>query len=73
MPQPSGGPPVNIDERLLFALVLAVGVVVPGTADYALAALGFETAGMVVWGLGYLGMALFVWYRWVRPLDFGAP
>jgi hypothetical protein len=69
-PQPLGLS-MNIDERLLFAIVLAVGVVVPGAADYALASLGFETVGMVVWGLGYLGMALFVWYRWVRPLDFG--
>lgn len=63
---------MNIDERLLFAVVLAVGVVLPGGADYAFSALGFGTVGMVVWGLGYLGMVLFVWYRWVRPLDFGA-
>ncbi len=63
---------MNIDERLLFAVVLAAGVVLPGGADYALSALGFETVGMVVWGVGYLGMALFVWYRWIRPLDFGA-
>lgn len=63
---------MNIDDRLLFAVVLAAGVVLPGGADYALASLGFETVGMVVWGVGYLGMALFIWYRWVRPLDFGA-
>ncbi|WP_435077505.1 hypothetical protein [Halococcus sp. AFM35] len=63
---------MNVDERLLFAVVLAGGVVLPGGADYALSALGFETVGMVVWGVGYLGMALFIWYRWIRPLDFGA-
>lgn len=63
---------MNIDERVLLGLVLAVGVVVPGGADYALSALGFDTIGMVVWAVGYLGMVLFIWYRWIRPLDFGA-
>ena len=60
------------DERLLFGLVVAVGVVVPGMADYVLSSLGFDTIGMLVWGVGYLAMALFVWYRWIRPIDFGA-
>ena len=63
---------MNIDERVLIAVVLAAGVVLPGAADYALSSVGFETIGMVVWALGYLGMILFVWYRWIRPLDFGA-
>jgi hypothetical protein len=62
---------MNVDDRLLFAAVLAAGVIIPGAADYALAAFGFDTVGMVVWGLGYFGMILFIWYRWVRPLDFG--
>ena len=60
------------NERLLFGLVVAAGVVVPGMADYALSSLGFDTIGMLVWGVGYLAMALFVWYRWIRPIDFGA-
>ena len=60
------------DERLLFGLVVAVGVVVPGMADYVLSSLGFDTIGMLVWGVGYLAMALFVWYRWIRPIDLGA-
>ena len=63
---------MTIDERLLFGLVVAAGVVVPGRADYALSSLGFDTIGMLVWGVGYLAMALFVWYRWIRPIDFGA-
>ncbi|GAA0476978.1 hypothetical protein MUK72_01600 [Halococcus dombrowskii] len=63
---------MSIDERVLFAIVLAIGVVLPGGANYALSSLGFETAGTAVWAFGYLGVALFVWYRWVRPLDFGA-
>ena len=63
---------MTIDERLLFGLVVATGVVVPGMADYALSSLGFDTIGMLVWGVGYLAMALFVWYRWIRPIDFGA-
>lgn len=63
---------MTIDERLLFGLVVAVGVVVPGMADYVLSSLGFDTIGMLVWGVGYLTMALFVWYRWIRPIDLGA-
>jgi hypothetical protein len=63
---------MSIDDRLLFAIVLAAGVVLPGGANYALSSLGFETAGSVVWVLGYLGMVLLLWYRWIRPLDFGA-
>lgn len=63
---------MTIDERLLFGLVVAVGVVVPGMADYVLSSFGFDTIGMLVWGVGYLAMALFVWYRWIRPIDLGA-
>jgi hypothetical protein len=62
---------VSIDERVLFAIVLAAGVVLPGGANYALSSLGFGTAGSIVWALGYIGMVLLIWYRWVRPLDFG--
>jgi hypothetical protein len=64
---------VTLDERVLFGLVLATGVVVPGAADFALSKAGFDTAGTVVWAFGYLTMALVVWYRWVRPLDLTGP
>lgn len=64
---------MTLDERALFGLVLAVGVIVPGGADYALSAVGYDTAGMVVWAVGYLAMVLVVWYRWIRPLEFTGP
>ncbi|PSP19336.1 hypothetical protein BRC80_02830 [Halobacteriales archaeon QH_9_66_26] len=64
---------MTIDERVLFGLVLAVGVVVPGTTNYALTAAGYDTVGSVVWAVGYVTMALVVWYRWVRPLDLTGP
>jgi len=64
---------VTLDERVLFGIVLAAGVFVPGVADYALSTAGFDTAGMVVWAVGYLTMAAVVWYRWVRPLDLTGP
>ena len=64
---------MTVDERVLLGAVLAAGVVVPGVADYALSTAGFDTAGMVVWAVGYLTMALVVWYRWIRPLDLSGP
>ena len=69
----SGDPVVTIDERVLFGIVLAAGVVLPGAADYALSMAGYDTVGMVVWIVGYFGMVLAVWYRWIRPLDFTGP
>lgn len=64
---------MNIDERVLFGVVLATGVVVPGAADYALSMAGYDTLGMVVWAGGYFAMVLAVWYRWIRPIDFTGP
>lgn len=57
----------------MLALVLATGVVVPGFADYALSTAGYPSVGMVVWAVGYVLMALVVWYRWIRPLDLAGP
>jgi hypothetical protein len=64
---------MTLDERVLLGVVLAAGVVVPGIADFALSNAGFDTAGTVAWAVGYLSMALVVWYRWLRPLDFSGP
>ncbi|HET7322949.1 MAG TPA: hypothetical protein VFJ06_01310 [Halococcus sp.] len=64
---------MTLDERVTFGLVLTAGVVIPGFVVYALAALGYDTAGMVVWVVGYSSMVLFIWYRWVRPLDLSGP
>lgn len=55
--------------RVTFALVLAIGVIGPGLANYYLARSGYETVGTAVWALGYTTMVLVLWYVWVRPLD----
>lgn len=62
-----------VNERVAFGLVLTVGVVVPGVVNYVLSHTGYGTAGTVVWVGGYLTMVLFVWYRWIRPLDLTGP
>lgn len=59
--------------RLLLAVVVAVGVVVPGVARRFLGQAGYETLGAAVFVLGYGAMVLFVWYRWIRPLDLTGP
>lgn len=60
-------------SRVQLGLVLVVGIVVPGFADYVLSTAGYPSVGMVVWAFGYLTMALVVWYRWLRPLDLSGP
>lgn len=64
---------MTLNRRVTFALVLTAGVVIPGFALYGLAAIGYDTIGMVVWAVGYIAMALFIWYRWIRPLDLTGP
>ncbi len=64
---------MTLDERVAFGLVLAAGVIIPGFVVYVLSAIGYDTLGTVVWVVGYLTMALFVWYRWIRPLDLTGP
>lgn len=59
--------------RLTFALVLAVGVIGPGLANYFLVQGGYETLGTAVWALGYTTMVIVLWYVWVRPLDLTGP
>jgi len=58
-------------EAVRVGLTLAVGVVVPGLANYALANAGYPTLGTVAWATGYLSVMVAAWYVWVRPVDFG--
>ena len=58
---------------LLLALVLFVGVVVPGLARRALGLAGYTNLGRAVFVLGYGLMILIVWYVWIRPLDLSGP
>lgn len=57
------------DEKLRFGAALAVGVLVPGLADYALNAAGYAALGSVVWATGYLTAMVAIWFIWIRPLD----
>jgi len=63
----------GLSEKAKFALVLSGGVVLPGLANYGLAAVGYDTLGSLVWVLGYVGAVLLIWYVWVRPLDLTGP
>ena len=57
----------------LLALVLFVGIVVPGLARRALGQAGYTNLGRVVFVLGYGLMVVVVWYVWIRPLDLSGP
>lgn len=56
-------------EQVRLGLALALGVIVPGLANYALASAGYPTLASAAWAGGYLTAMLAVWYVWVRPLD----
>jgi hypothetical protein len=56
-----------------FAIVVLVGVLVPGLTNHFLSQAGFHTVGSVLWYAGYGVMALVLWYGWVRPLEFSEP
>jgi hypothetical protein len=51
------------------ALVLVAAFVGVGLADYALTVSGYGDVGIVVWVVGYGGLVVVGWYRWLRPLD----
>ena len=62
-----------MNSRLMLGIVLVAGVVLPGLMDYALHQAGYPALGTAVWAMGYVGMVLAVWARWIRPLDLGNP
>lgn len=49
---------MKLDDRVFFSIVLTTSVVIPGVADFVLSNAGYDTAGIVAWGVGYLSMAL---------------
>lgn len=64
---------VSSPGRTVFAMVLIVGVIGPGLANYFLAQAGYGTLGTAVWAFGYATMVFVLWYVWVRPLDLAGP
>lgn len=62
-----------LSQKLQLAFTAAAAVIIPGVADYALAAMGYETLATLVWVSGYGFGVIVIWYVWVRPLDITAP
>jgi hypothetical protein len=60
-------------DKLLLAVVIVTGVVLPGLARRFLGEAGYSALGTVVFILGYAGMIFLVWYGWIRPLDLTGP
>lgn len=62
------------DDRLpgwaTAAVVLALGVVLAGLADYALSQAGHPSLGTLAWVAGYSAAVLVVWAGWLRGVDF---
>ncbi|MFB6073776.1 MAG: hypothetical protein ABEJ89_02045 [Haloarculaceae archaeon] len=56
-----------------FALTVVAIILVPGLAHFVLSGLGYPTVGTLTWVVGYGSGALYVWYRWIRPLNIVAP
>lgn len=53
--------------------VVAAGVLIPGLVSRYLHASGLNTLGTFVFGMGFFGMIIVVWYVWIRPIDFTGP
>ncbi|WP_435333685.1 hypothetical protein [Haloarchaeobius sp. TZWWS8] len=64
---------VATPTAIVVGLTIAMGVILPGIAKYALTQAGYSTLGTVVWVMGFGGVALAFWFRWIRPLDLTGP
>lgn len=62
-----------MNDSVVFGLTVAVIIVVPGLANAFLNSFGYPLVGSAVWALGYGLGVVYVWYRWIRPLDISAP
>lgn len=60
-------------DKLLLAVVVVTGIVLPGLARRFLGEAGYGGLGTVVFVLGYAGMIFLVWYGWIRPLNLTGP
>ena len=60
-------------DKLLLAVVIVAGIVLPGLARRFLGEAGYDGVGVVVFVLGYAGMIFLVWYGWIRPLELTGP
>lgn len=64
---------MELSSRQTFVAVLVTGLVGTGLLVRLLNELGYFTAGVVIWIIGYGGTVLILWYGWIRPLDLTGP
>ena len=62
----------EFSSRVEFAIILTLGIVVPGALAYLFSMGGFSQIATIVWVLGYGGAIIAIWYNWIRPIDFEA-
>lgn len=61
---------MGLSSRAAFVLTLVVGVVGTGLVVAGVSMTGYSTLASAIWVLGYGGMVIVLWYRWLRPLEF---
>ena len=61
---------IELSSRVKFAIILTLGVVVPGSLAYLFSMGGFSQIASIVWVIGYGGAIIAIWYNWIRPIDF---
>ena len=65
--------PIGLSSKQAFAMVLLIGIIVPGFFLYLFESANRSSLGTLSWVLGY-GTTIFVlWYVWIRPLDLTGP
>jgi hypothetical protein len=52
------------------ALLLLLGVVIGGIADFALSQAGYASLGALTWAVAYSSVIIAVWAVWLRDLEF---
>ncbi|WP_458185004.1 hypothetical protein [Haladaptatus sp. NG-WS-4] len=63
----------NAAGKIRFGVAMALGIIVPGMAKYALTQMGFDLVGSAVFYSGYFTAAVLIWYIWIRPLELTGP
>ncbi len=53
--------------------VVFAGVIVPGLLSRFLHEVGLGNIATFVFGMGFFGVVIVVWYIWIRPLDLTGP
>jgi hypothetical protein len=70
MPTSTTGTDHRIPGWAKAAVLLGLGVLLGGFADFALSQAGYASLGALVWAVGYTGVIVAVWAIWLRDLEF---